>query len=152
MRKLLASLAITALFFTGRMAWRAFTDDPPAVEAEADASTEAAETDAWIDASFDDGTAAPARGWLSQPGNVLFEGDPRQVDALVEHLYANGAESVWFIDIGEFGGANVSAAIAAELPADPAARERILRTEAEFWQEEEPAEDVGQRFVAFSFD
>jgi hypothetical protein len=43
----------------------------------ADVAAEAAEFDALVKEQVASGEAAPARGWLSDSDNMLFEGDPQ---------------------------------------------------------------------------
>ena len=83
---------------------------------------------------------------------MLFEGDPQSVQALIEGFYAAGAKGVWFTGVEPLGGKNLSASIAVELPEDAETRARILRTEADFWEEAEPRPDVGQRYLEMAFD
>jgi hypothetical protein len=149
MQKIVATIAMALVLFGAKTAWRMVTAEP---EEEYDAAAEAAAYEEELAASFADATtSAPARGWLAQHGNMLFEGDPDQVNGLIESLHAAGATDVRFVYIEKLGGTNVSASIAARMPSDPSARARILRAEADFW-EGEPEPDQGQRFVEFSFD
>jgi hypothetical protein len=98
------------------------------------------------------GEAAPALNWLASSENMLFEGDPDTVQSLIEGLYEAGAPNVWFVGIGQLAGKHVSASIAVELPEDAATRARLLQTEADFWEESEVQQDLGQRYLEFSFD
>jgi hypothetical protein len=140
------------VFFAGRLAWNLITLEPAAEPTAADLAAEAAEVDTWVTEELASDTSAGARDWLAHGENMLFEGDPAAVQGLIDGLYAAGATDVWFIGIERIGSRNVSASIAVELPGDPAARARILRTEADFWQEPEANPDHGQRYLAISFD
>ncbi len=153
MQKVLVGVVFAALLLMGRVGWNFIAVEPLELELELDEvdhAGAAAEVDAWVSEDIAAGAAAPARGWLSQQRNALFEGDPEQVQELIEELHALGAEQVWFTGIEPFGGANLSSSIAAELPVDPDARAAILAREAEFLGE--PSPDVGQRYVEFAFD
>ncbi len=151
MGKILMGIVFAALLLVGRVGWNVIVVEPMDLELSEEEFAEAAsEVDAWVNAEIESGVAAPARGWLSQPGNALFEGDPVQVQALVEELYDMGAEEVWFTGIEDFAGGHLSASIAARLPSDPTARAYLLAKESEFWGETSP--DVGQSYVEFSFD
>ncbi len=107
--------------------------------------------DVMVEEDLAAGNYAEASNWLVEPGNMLFEGDAETVQRLIDDLYAAGAYTVWFTGIEEFGGAKVSASIAAELPADAGARAELLRIEADFWGAD-PEADVDQRYMAFYFD
>jgi hypothetical protein len=152
MGKLLTGAAVAVLFFAARLAWNLITAEPISEPTPAELAAEAAEYEAMVAEEVASGAAAPALDWLAQPDNMLFEGDPESVQSLIESLHEAGAVDVWFTGIEPFGGKNLSAAIAVELPADPEARARLLRLEAEFWQETETAPDVGQRYLEISFD
>jgi hypothetical protein len=152
MRKLLTGAAMAALFFAVRLAWNLITLEPAAEPTAAEIAAEAAEWEASIAEEIASGKAAPALNWLDGPDNMLFEGDPETVQSLIEGLYEAGAVNVWFTGIEEFGGKNISAAIAVELPEDADTRARLLKAEAEFWQEAEPQADDGQRYLEFAFD
>jgi hypothetical protein len=152
MRKLLTGVALAALFFAARLAWNLVSLEPPPDPTPADLAAEAAEFDAAIAGEVAAGKAAPALGWLAGPDNMLFEGDPESVQSLIEGLYDAGAVGVWFTGIEPFGGKHISAAIAVELPHDAEIRTRLLRAQADFWQETEPESDVGQRYLEFAFD
>ncbi|MDJ0849842.1 MAG: hypothetical protein QNK04_15845 [Myxococcota bacterium] len=151
MQKLLMGIVFAALLLVGRVGWNVIMIEPIDVElSEEEFAQQAAEVDEWVSAEIESGSAATARGWLSQPDHTLFEGDPQQVQALVDELYELGAEGVWFTAIEDFGGGKLSASIAARLPEDTTARAAILAKESEFWGE--TSQDVGQRYVEFSFD
>jgi hypothetical protein len=152
MKKLVTSAALAASLFVARLAWNLISAEPLPEPSTADLAREAAEIDAAVEEELAAGGGAPALNWLAEPDNMLFEGDPRAVQALIEDLYEAGAADVWFVGIEPFGGKNLSAAIAVELPDDTEARARILKAEAAFWQEPEPRPDVGQRFVEIAFD
>ena len=153
MRKLVTGAATALLLFAVRFGWNMINVDEATTPSPDDAKAWAAETDSWVSEDLASGATAPARDWLSQSGNALFEGDPQAVQGLIDALYAAGSPNVFFTGIEKFGGTNVSASIAVELTEDPAVRERILHAEAEFWQDPESAtEDVGQKYVVISFD
>jgi hypothetical protein len=111
----------------------------------------ALEVDEWVAEELASGNAAEARGWLSQPDHTVFDGDSGEALDLVEALYAAGATGVWFTGVEEYDGQQSAASISAELPADASERQAMLRIEGRFW-EMQPAPDVGQRFLDFSFD
>jgi hypothetical protein len=152
MKKLVTGAAVAAALFVARLAWNLISAEPLPEASPADYAAEAAEIDAAVEEELAAGGGAPAQDWLAGPDNMLFEGDPRAVQALIEDLYEAGAADVWFTGIEPFGGKNLSAAIAVELPDDPAARARVLKLEADFWQEPELRPDVGQRFLEITFD
>lgn len=152
MKKLVTGAAMAVLFFAVRLAWNMITAEPTPEATASGLAAEVAEYDAEVERQIASGEAAPALGWLSSSENMLFEGDPQTVQSLIEDLHRSGAPSVWFIDIEELAGKKVAASIAVELPKDPATRARLLKAEADFWQETEVQEDVGQRYLAFSFD
>lgn len=109
------------------------------------------DVDKMVEEELAAGNAAEASSWLQEPGHMLFEGDASTVQQLIDDLYAAGAYNVWFTGIEEFGGAKISASIAAEMPADPVARAELLRIEAEFWGED-PEPDTDQRYLSFYLD
>jgi hypothetical protein len=152
MRKLVTGAAIAALFFAVRIAWNLVTAEPIPEPTQADLAAEAAEFDALVAQEVESGAAAPARGWLGDPDNLLFEGDPQSVQALIDELYAAGAVDVWFIGIEPIAGRNVSASIAVQLPEQAAARAPLFDAHAQYWQDTEPDPDTGQRFLEFAFD
>jgi hypothetical protein len=152
MKKLLTGAAMAVLFFAFRLAWNLIAAEPTPQETASDLASEFAEYDAEVARQIASNEAAPALDWLSSSENMLFDGDPQIVQSLIEDLHRSGAPSVWFVDIEELAGKKIAASIAAELPEDPATRARLLKAEAEFWQETEVREDLGQRYLAFSFD
>lgn len=152
MKKLLTSAFLAAGFLVARVAWNLISAEPLPEPSPEDFKIEAAEIDAAVSEELAAGGGAPALNWLAEPGNMLFEGDPQAVQALIESLYAAGAKGIWFTGVEPFGGKNLSASIAVELPDDAELRARILRTEAEFWQETEPRPDVGQQYLEIGFD
>ncbi len=117
-----------------------------------DPAVAAAEIDRWVAEEISSGTAEEARDWLQTEGNVLFEGDPDAVQELIDGLYADGAQHVWFTGIESIAGARVSATLAVALPEDMGSRQAILRREAAFWGEPDAAPDVGQRYLQFGLD
>jgi hypothetical protein len=150
MRKLAAGAAMAVFLFVVRFGWNLINAD--AMPEEPSAKEAAAEVDGWVAEDLGSGAAAPARDWLAQKDNALFEGDPETVQALIDELYSLGAPNVWFTGIDQFGGANISASIAVELSEDASVRQAILRKQAEFWEQPEPEPDVGQRYIMISFD
>ena len=151
MRKLVTGAVFGVLFFVVRFAWNLITMEPAADPTASELAAEAAQFEAEIAEEIATGKAEPALNWLSGPDNMLFEGDPATVQSLIESLYEAGAVDIWFTGIEEFGGKNISAAIAVELPEDAEIRARLLQAQASFW--EEPAEaDAGQRYLHFAFD
>ena len=152
MKKLVTGAAVGAALFVARLAFNLISAEPLPEPSPADYANEAAEIDSAVEEELAAGGGAPALNWLAGPDNMLFEGDPRAVQALIEDLYEAGAADVWFMGIEPFGGKNLSAAIAVELPDDPEARARVFAAEAAFWEEPEPRPDVGQRFVEITFD
>jgi hypothetical protein len=152
MKKLVTGAAMAVLFFAVRLAWNLITYEPAPEATASDLAAEFAEYDAEVERQIASGEAAPALDWLSSSENMLFEGDPQTVQSLIEDLHRSGAPSVWFMDIEELAGKKISASIAVELPEDPATRASLLKAEADFWQETEVREDLGQRYLAFSFD
>jgi hypothetical protein len=152
MKKLITSAAIGTAFFVGRLAWNLISAEPLPEPTAEDFKVEAAEIDAAVSEELAAGGGKPALNWLAEPDNMLFEGDPASVQSLIESLYAAGAPGIWFMGIEPFGGKQLSASIAVELPDDAEARARIFKTEAEFWQEPEPRPDVGQQYLEIGFD
>ena len=148
MKNILSIVAILALGWAVKFGINLITAEP---YVEPTAEEWAAEVDAWVDESLADGTAAEARGWFRNENHVSFEGDPKQMNEVIEDLYASGAEQVWMIDIVEFGGKKISDTVAAELPSSPSQRARVLAAEARLW-DGESSEDVGQRYLTVSFD
>ena len=104
-----------------------------------------------IEEELSTGKAAEASNWLQEPGHMLFEGNPQAVQGLIDDLYAAGANNVWFTGIESFGGAEISASIAVEMPSDPSARAQLLQIEADFWGED-PKPDEEQQYLSFYFD
>ena len=152
MRRLATGAAFGALFFVLRFGWNLISMEAPAEPSASELAAEAAQFEAEIAEEIASGTAQPALDWLEGPANMLFEGDPTTVQSLVESLYEAGAVDVWFTGIDQFGGKNISAAIAVELPRDAETRGRLLQAEADFWEESQAEPDVGQRYLHFSFD
>ena len=152
MRKLITGAALAVLFFAIRLAWNLITSEPAPEATAADLAAEVAEYDAEVERQIASGEAAPALDWLSSSDHMLFEGDPETVQSLIEDLHRTGASSVWFVGIGELAGKKISASIAVELPEDDGTRGRLLKAEADFWQETEAQRDVGQRYLEFAFD
>ncbi len=127
--------------------------EPEDVEAEYYTPEEfASEVDTWALDVLKNSRCESARGWLAKPENILFEGDAVVVQRLVDDLYTAGAVKLWFTGIEKIGNANVSPAIAAEMPDDPNSRRQLLSREAAYWGHEEANIDVGQRYLGFSFD
>ncbi len=121
-------------------------DDPVAM---------ARQIDAWVEEDLDDPSGhAEARAWLREERNVLFEGEKQAVRALVDELYAGGAERVWVTGIESLGGMRVSASMALALPEEREARSALFARRAEFYGEagDEGTQDVGQRYLTFAFD
>ena len=152
MRKLVTGAAIAVLFFVVRIAWNLVTAEPIPEPTQADLAAGAAEFDALVAKEVESGQAGAARGWLGDSDNLLFEGDPQSVQALIEDLNAAGAVDVWFIGIERIAGKNVSASIAVELPNEATARAQLFEAHAQYWQDTEPDPDTGQRYLEFAFD
>jgi hypothetical protein len=153
MRKLVTSAVIALLFFlVVRIAWNLVTAEPIPEPTEASRAAEAAEFDALVAKEVESGAAGPARGWLGDSDNLLFDGDPQAVQTLIEDLYAAGAVDIWFIGIEQIAGRNVSASIAVQLPDEPAARAPLFDAHARYWQDADPDPDSGQRYLEFAFD
>jgi hypothetical protein len=152
MRKLVTGAAFGALFLAVKLAWNLIAMEPAAEPTASELAAEAARFEAEIAEEIASGKAEPALEWLAGPDNMLFEGDPGTVQSLIESLYEAGAVDVWFTGIEEFGGKNISAAIAVELPQDAGTRARLLQAQASFWEETEAEPDVGQRYLHFAFD
>ena len=152
MRKLVTGAFIALLFFVARIAWNLVTAEPIPEPTQADFAAGAAEFDALVAEEVESGAAAPARGWLGDSDNMLFEGDPESVQTLIEDLYAAGAVDIRFIGIERIAGKNISASIAVELPDEAAARAQLFAAHAQYWQDTEPDPDTGQRYLEFAFD
>jgi hypothetical protein len=147
-KNVLSLVAILLLGWGVKFGFNMITAEP---YLEPSAEEWAAEVDGWVDESLADGTAAEARGWFRNENHVSFEGDPKQMNDVIEDLYASGAERVWMIDIVDFGGKRISDTLAAELPSAPSGRARVFAAEARLWGGES-TEDVGQRYLTVSFD
>ena len=152
MRKLVTGAVIALLFLVVRIAWNLVTAEPIPEPTQASRAGEAAEFDALVAKEVESGAAAPARSWLGDSDNLLFEGDPQSVQTLIEDLYAAGAVDIWFIGIEQIAGRNVSASIAVQLPDEAAARAPLFDAHAKYWQDAEPDPDSGQRYLEFAFD
>jgi hypothetical protein len=154
MRNWLTGAAMAAILLAGRLGWNLIGAEPLPEPPAADPASEAAEVDSWVREALASGDSAPALSWLSERGNVLFEGNPQEVQTLIDALYEAGAVNVWFTGIERIGSNNVSASIAVELPAALEARARVFAVEAEFigQAEYEPTADVGQHYLEIAFD
>lgn len=97
---------------------------------------------------------AEARSWLREPSHVIFEGSKDAAIKLVEDLYRAGATEVYVTGITEFGDSKLTASLVAVLPNNPDARRKVFEVQAAFMREieEEPAADVGQKYLRFIFD
>ena len=119
-----------------------------------DEKLEAADEDKQIEEWLSEPDKAEARQWLKSSSHILFEGDKDVAIKLVDDLYRVGAKQVWVIGIAEWGDSEVAAAFVAVLPDDAAARKRMFAIESDFQRlvEGDPASDVGQKYLHFSFD
>jgi hypothetical protein len=151
-QKFVTTVLMGLLIFGARTAWRIYAPDESSAD---DTAAYWLEEDEYVEESFSGADSAQARGWLATPGNVVidFEED-RKVNALVEQLYAAGATDVRFMRIEKYESENSAGSLAARLPADPAARARVLRVHDEYSAQYggEGLPDVGQRFVEFPYD
>lgn len=142
---LLAALAGCQGCRSGVVVSEGESTDPKAVAAEDDRIAEQ-------EVSASD--KAEARSWLRDPSHVIFEGSKETAVKLVDDLYNAGAVEVWVTGIAELADAKLTASLVAVLPADPEARRKVFEVEAAFKREieEEPASDVGQKYLRFIFD
>lgn len=123
-------------------------------EASADPKAVAAEEDRIAQEEISTPDKAEARSWLRDPSHVIFEGSKEAAARLVEDLYNAGATEVYVTGIVEFGDEKLTASLVALLPVDREARRKVFEVEAGFKREieEEPAQDVGQKYLRFIFD
>jgi hypothetical protein len=135
--------------------------DRNAPEAEAQKKAEAEKAlilsrDSAIAEDIASNRTAEARAWLKDDNHVIFEGNKAEVAKLVEDLYTAGAKEVYITGIVDIEGAQLSASLAVVLPDDPAARKRVFdiqRALYKSWEYEEGAtEDIGQKYMDFTFD
>lgn len=100
------------------------------------------------------GTTEEARTFLAS-GSVWSEDlSPNDLRALIDELYAAGAPRVVFGDIEPIESQRVSALLAVEMPADAAARRRVLAAYNRAWtaQGEYVEKDTGQSWLTLSLD
>ena len=100
------------------------------------------------------GEIEEARSFLTS-GSVWSEDlSPSELRALINELYDAGAARVVFADIEPIESQRVSALLAVELPADPAARGRVLGAYNRAWTAlgEDAEKDNGQSWVALPLD
>lgn len=150
MQKIASTVVIVVLIWALRFGYNVITasDDLGSYE---DDGAWIAEENQWIEEEVATGSAQRARGWLAAPKHGTFEGNPKQMDALIERFHSAGASEVWMVGIESFGGAELSDTISVELPTDPQARARIFAVETELYGEAYTP-DVGQRYLTISFD
>ena len=148
MKNILVTICLLALGWGVKFGWNLITAEE---YVEPTAAEWAAEEDAWIQESLADGSSAPARGWFDDANNGTFEGHPPTMKDLVERLHDAGAEEVWMVYIEEFMGKQLSDTIAVELPAPGPERDAVFAIYDELWAGE-GSQDVGQQYLALSFD
>ena len=129
--------------------------EDPEVEAPDEKIPEftAADWDGWA-AEDMEGGKEEARAWLKGEKNGIFEMGNAPVIKLTDDLYTAGAENVWITGIESFGGDQLSASMAVELPGEAEMRGKVFAVDAKFrgMNGEGPAKDVGQNFLTYYFD
>jgi hypothetical protein len=153
-RNAVPAVALVALLVAG-------CGDRNAPEAEEQRKAEDAKTlivsrDSTIAHDIASNRTAEARAWLKDDNHVIFEGSKAEVTKLAEDLYAAGAKEVYITGIVDIEGAQLSASLAVVLPDDAAARKRVFDVERALYKsreyEEGATEDVGQKYMDFTFD
>lgn len=129
----------------------------PAGEArEITESASAAVGDREAEEALKDGKHEEARAWCKKPAAMGFEVGTDQMLEIAEGLYGAGATDVQVVGIDTLQGREISAAMVATLPEDPAARKKLFAWAAgpgaEVLLQETPPTDVGQRYLYLVFD
>lgn len=107
-----------------------------------------------IEAELLDGNYAEAHGWLNEPGHILVAGSAHRVNQLIDDLYTDGAEQVWFVGMEPLEEENGIAAsmMVARLPTNEQTRARLLQHHAAFLGQPQPDPDTGQKYLVFYFE
>jgi hypothetical protein len=143
------ALAPTALLMAGCGGGGATTEDD-----RPDPKIVAAAEDRVAEEEINAPDKAEARSWLQEPSHVIFEGSKETARKLVDDLYTAGATEVYVTGISEFGASELTASLVAVLPQTPEVRRKVFEVQAAYAREieEEPAPDVGQKYLRFIFD
>jgi hypothetical protein len=93
---------------------------------------------------------AEARQWLDAdkfPNHAMAGMPADSARNLVAGFYEKGADKVFILSPANKGNNLVSSALAVQLPKDSAKRKACLGWQTEFQKLEEPAKDVGQKYI-----
>ena len=98
--------------------------------------------------------AEEARQWVAKPAARFWNESDLNIRDLVEQLYGMGAARVTVIGIAREQDVELAAALLVELPADPAAREKLFEHEEKMAElmGEFPVRDTGQQYLHYAFD
>jgi hypothetical protein len=154
MGRIISTFAVLLLFWAAKFGYNVVTAESPGSDAESDARLEAewiAEDQDRVEQEIAEGSAEPARGWLSRPQHGTFEANPRHLDTLIDEFHAAGTVRVWMVGIEPFAGKRHADSIAVELPGDPDIRADLFAIEARTYGGE-GTRDVGQKFLTISLD
>lgn len=123
---------------------------------ESEAREQAEGMDKFVEEELASNKHAEARDWCDprHKTHMGFEVSTSEMLRLVNEMYAAGAAKVYVTGIDELAGRQISAAMAMELPTDPAARKKVFEWQHGFAQmiDDEPMQDFGQKYYYMALD